>query len=331
MHPAARKVLLLVGAAAATIPLTGCAKQLLPSDFDQTAPSVNGENVVWEDSRNADAGDGTDVYLFNIGTLMESKVAGGAGEQDQPAISDQYVVWIDGQKGLMARTLPISDSNPPFPVVIGPATQADPAVCGSLVVWSDTRNNSDVYAKQLPSGPVVSVATSSAVEAYPACDAGRVVYTYAPVGGQSDIRLYDMTSQQTTDVAHELWNEWRPAISGNRVVWQAWPSQPDTTQGIDIFGKNLDTGQDFVVSNGLGNQTAPAISGSTVVWEDDRQGRSEIWWRDLATTMNEMPADSSVSGSQEAPSLFQRRLVFQGNALGPWNVYIANLFFFTGT
>jgi beta propeller repeat protein len=325
MHPLARKILLSIAGLATILPLTGCAAQLLPSDFDQTAPAVNGENVVWEDQRNGET-DGTDVYSYNIGTLVETKVAGGAGEQDQPAISDQYIVWIaDGR--LMAKAL---SGGQPFNVVNGAATQTDPAVCGSVVTWSDTGNNSDVFAKQLPSGPVIPVATSSAVEAYPACDAGRVVYMYSPLGSDADIRLYDIASGQTQVVANQLWNEWRPAISGNRVVWQAWPSQPDTTQGIDIFGKKLETGQDFVVSNGLGNQTAPAISGSTVVWEDDRLGRSVIWWRDLATTMNEMPADSSVSGSQQAPSVFQRRLVFQGNSPGPWNVYIGNLFFFTG-
>ena len=331
MHPVARRILLLAAAAATILPLSGCAGQLLPSAFDQTAPAVNGQNVVWEDSRNDPTGDGTDVYSYNIGTLVESKVAGGAGEQDQPAISDQYIVWINGGR-LMAKSL---SGGAAFNVTNGPATQADPAVCGSVVAWSDTGNNSDVYARDLSgtlaNGSVVPVATSSAVEAYPACDAGRVVYMYSPVGGQADIRLYEMASGQTSVVANQLWNEWRPAISGSRVVWQAWPSQPDATQGIDIFGKNLSTGQNFVVSNGLRNQTAPVISGSTVAWEDDRLGRSLIFWRDLATTMDEVAVDGSVAGSQQEPSLFQRRLVFQGNGSGPWNVYIGNLFFFTGT
>jgi beta propeller repeat protein len=218
-----------------------------------------------------------------------------------------------------------------FNVVNGPATQTDPAVCGSVVAWSDTGNNSDVYAKDLSGGSVIPVATSQAVEAYPACDTGRIVYMYSPVGGQADIRLYDMATGQTTPVTSEIWNEWRPGISGSRVVWQAWPTQPDTTEGIQVYGRNLNTGEGFVVSEGPGNQTAPVISGSTVAWEDDRQGRPEIWWRDLGTTMQEIPADTSVAGRQQAPSIFGRRLVFQGDASGPWNTYIGNLFFFTGT
>ena len=248
---------------------TGCAaERLSPNEFDQVAPAFNGDDVVWEDSRNAET-DGTDVYRFNYSTGTESLVAGGAGEQDQPAISDQYVVWIDDGR-LKAKGL---SGGAPFSVTNGPATQPDPAVCGSLVVWSDTGNNSDVYAKQLPSGPVIPVATSSEVEAYPACDAGRVVYTYAPLAGGGRHPALQHRTGQTRVVADQPWNEWRPSISGNRVVWQAWPNPP-STQDIQIYGKNLGTDQNFVVSEGPGNQTAPVISGSTVAWEDNRSGQS---------------------------------------------------------
>jgi beta propeller repeat protein len=322
----ARKVLVVTAAAAAVLSATGCAaERLAPNDFDQVAPAFNGSDIAWEDSRN-DATDGTDVYRYNYYDATETKVAGGSGEQVQPAISDQYIVWID-QGRLKAQSL--LPGSTPFNVTNGPATQIDPYVCGSLVVWSDTGNNSDIYARNLPSGSVVPVATSPAVEAYPACDAGRVVYTYAPANGSSDIKLYAMSSGQTSNVSSEIWNEWRPSISGNRVVWQAWPAQPDTTQGFDIFGKDLGTGQGFVVSTALGNQSAPVISGSTVAWEDNRSGTSQIWWRDIATTMPQIPVDSSVDGSQENPALVGRQLAFQSNAPGPWNLYFAQLFFFT--
>jgi hypothetical protein len=114
------------------------------------------------------------------------------------------------------------------------------------------------------------LATSPAVGAYPGCDAGRVVYSSSPLGGISDVKLYDIAAQQTRDVANQPYNEWRPSISGNRVVWQAWPG-PD----INILGTNLATGQDFTVTNAAGSQTAPMISGSTVAWEDVRSDPPE--------------------------------------------------------
>jgi beta propeller repeat protein len=326
MNPIACKAMLVVAAGAATLLATGCAAERLdPQTSDQLSPAFNGDAVVWEDSRNdlqpPDPTDGTDVYMYSISAGgSDIKVAGGPGEQDQPAISDQYIVWIDEGR-LMAKALP---SGSPFPVANGSPTQTDPAVCGSLVVWTDTGNNSDVWAKQLPSGNPIPVATSSAVEAYPACDAGRVVYMYAPLGGQADVRLYDIGTQQTMPIADQPYNEWRPSISGNRVVWQA------LTSDIQIYGKDLSTNQDFVVSEGPDNQTAPVISGSTVAWEDNRSGHSQIWWRDIATTMPQggIPVDSTLVGSQLAPALVGRQVVFQDNAAGPWNVYGAQLFFF---
>jgi hypothetical protein len=175
------------------------------------------------------------------------------------------------------------------------------------------------------------LATSPAVGAYPGCDAGRVVYSSSPLGGISDVKLYDIAAQQTRDVANQPYNEWRPSISGNRVVWQAWPG-PD----INILGTNLATGQNFTVTDAAENQTAPVISSSTVAWEDVRSDpprESQIWWRDVATTMPQtgIPVESQVTGPQLLPSLFGRRVVFQNSSTGPWQVYLGQLFFFTST
>jgi beta propeller repeat protein len=324
MKMRARKALLVTSAAAMVLSATGCAAERIdPSDSDQQSPSFNGDGVVWEDSRNAET-NGTDIYMFNYSSGTETKVAGGNGEQEQPAISNQYIVWIDEGK-LMARGV---SGGTAFAVTNGSATQTDPYVCGSLVVWSDTANNSDVYAKQLPTGPVVPVATSDAVEAYPACDAGRIVFMYSPLSGNADVRLYDVSTGQTSDVADQFWNEWRPSISGDRVVWQAWPNQPDTSTGYQIYGKDLSTNQGFVVSEGSDNQAAPVISGSTVAWEDNRSGRTQIWWRDIATTMPQIPVDSTLDGTQSMPSLAGRQVAFESNAAGLWNTYVAQLVYF---
>jgi beta propeller repeat protein len=318
-----RKTLLLVAAAAVTLSASGCAERLVPSASDQMSPATNGSTVAWEDGRNEETA-ATDVYMYDTRTRSQQLVAGGQGDQDQPAVSDRYFIWIDEGR---LRAMDRSTGNV-FSVTNGPATQADPALCGSVVVWSDTANSSDVYAKDLAGGSQIAVATSEAVEAYPACDAGtgRVVYMHAPlVGGSADIRLYNLGTGQTQVVSNEFWNEWRPAISGDRVVWQAWPNQPDTTEGIQIRGKNLSSGEYFVVSDGPGNQSAPAISGSAVVWEDARDATTRLWWRDLATTMNERPADPALSGDQMAPALFARGAVFQSRVQGVWNVYRVGL------
>jgi beta propeller repeat protein len=325
MQMIARKILIVAGAAAATLPAAGCGPSLIaPSEFDQTAPAISGSTVAWEDTRNDPIGEGTNVWSYDTGTGTQSQVAGGSGDQVEPAVSDSYFVWTDTGR-LKAKN---RSTGAVTNVSSGGGTQSDPALCGSVVVWSDSRNNSDVYAKNLATGSQTAVATSAAVEAYPACDGGRVVYMYAPVGQQADIRVYDLASGQRGVVANQPWNEWRPAISGNRVVWQAWPSQPDTANGIQIYGTTLNpdltTGPGFVVTNGPGHQTAPTISGSRVAWEDARNAKPQVWWRDLATTMTEQAAGVEP-GSQLAPAISGRTLVLQGNATGPWLIWLVNL------
>lgn len=321
MHTIARKGLLIVAAAAVALAAAGCSAnlptRLVPSDYDQTSPATHGLTVVWEDSRN-EATQGTDVFMYDIYSATEKLVAGGNGDQAQPAVSDRYIVWIDG--GRLRATDRASGAV--FNVTPGAATQTDPVLCGSVVVWTDSRNGTpDVYARDLAGGPEIAVAASSAVEAYPACDGGRVVYMRAPTGQWASIRLYDLASGQTTVVSDKPWNEWRPAISGNRVVWQAWPNQPDTVDGIQIRGTNLSTGENFVVSDGPGHQTAPVISGSVVAWEDARNGDLRLWWRDLATATNEQPTDTITIGVQQEPALFGRSLVYQSDPTGAWNIF----------
>ena len=325
MGLSARKTLSVAAAAAASLAAAGCGgpSGIAPSSFDQVAPAISGTTVVWEDSRNNDTA-GTDVFTYDTGTLAQSLVAGGNGDQVEPAVSDSYFVWTDAGR-LRAENRATGSV---FNVSSGSGTQSDPALCGSVVVWSDSQNNSDVYAKDLNGGSQIAVATSAAVEAYPACDGGRIVYMYSPIGGQADIRVYDIASGQTAVVSNQPWNEWRPAISGNRVVWQAWPGQPDTTNGIQIYGTTLNpdlsTGPDFVVTNDPGHQLAPTISGSIVAWEDDQHANPQVWWRDLATTTAEQSVGSQP-GSQLAPAISGRRLVYQSNATGVWLIWLANL------
>ncbi len=325
MHTITRRRLLIVAAAAAAALAAACGGsgepapvRLVPSEDSQVSPAIHGSSVAWEDSRN-DETNGSDVFMYDVATATEALIAGGKGDQGQPAVSDRYVAWID--RGRLRATDRASGTT--FYVTAGGTTQTDPALCGSVVTWTDLRGSTpDVYARDLAGGAEIAVASSPAVDAYPACDGGRVVYMHAPEGESANIRLYALTTRETTVVSDRPWAEWRPAISGDRVVWQEWPNQPDTVEGIQIVGKRLSTGETFVVTNGPGHQTAPVISGSVVAWEDARSGDSRVWWRDLATTMSEREVASSQPGRQQAPALSGRSLTYQGDATGAWNVYL---------
>jgi TolB protein len=332
MHAIGRRRLLIVTGVATALLAAACGGggggqpppvQIKPSEDSQVSPAIHGSSVVWEDSRN-DETDGTDVVMYDAGTGTETLVAGGRFDQAEPAVSDRYVVWIDrGRLRAMDRS-----NGSMFWVATG-TTQTDPALCGSVVTWTDSRNSTpDVYARDLAGGSEIALASTSAVEAYPACDNRRVVYMEAPSnpGQSSSIRLYNLDTGQRSLVSDTQWNEWRPAISGDRVVWQEWPNQPppgdpEPVAGIQILGKHLSTGERFSVTTANGHQTAPVISGALVAWEDARSGDTRVWWRDLATT-TERNVGASQSGRQQAPALSGRSLAYQADASGAWNIYL---------
>jgi beta propeller repeat protein len=315
--------LLLVGL------LTGC-EVVVSNGFNQQAPAINGGLVVWQDERAAESGDGTDVYLRDMSTTprgTEQLLAGGRGDQGSPAVSAQYIVWVDGTD--INGRLRAGGTN--FSVVRAAGDQYDPAICGSLVVWTDLRNgNPDIYGRNLPGGSDFPIAATAAPEAYPDCDGSRVVYMRTDAVTGADIALYDVATGQTTPVSVEAGNALRPAISGDRVVWQAWPTQPNANQGFDIFGLNLATGERFDVSTGASHQTAPDIDGTVVVWEDGRNGTPDIWYRDLAggteASLGALDGQTlSRFNPRQAPQIAGRRVVGEELVNGSWDIYLRDI------
>jgi TolB protein len=284
------------------------------SDSDQVAPAINGTMVAWEDYRNADAGDGSDVYARNMTSTPgpETLIAGGPGDQVQPAVSDQFIVWVDNSA---IRARPRSGGNV-INVATGNGDKFDPAVCGSLVVWTDMRNgNADIFGRNLAGGQEFPIAASPATEAYPDCDGNRVVYMSTGATTFGDISMFDRMTGATTVVSAQPWIEWQPAISGNRVVWQAWQ-----TTGIDILGVDLSTGTPVTVTTGLGNQTIPDISG------DGRGLAGRASHESGSLVPRPCRRDREAGGNGQRPGTpGLRRGVWQQQVNGSWDIVLKDL------
>ena len=127
------------------------------------------------------------------------------------------------------------------------ADQMYPDASGTRVVWQDFRNdNWDIYVEDLAAGAVEPETLGA-----------------GPLATQLTTNAFDQT---------------RPAIDGDTVVWQ------DFGTDWDIKGYDLATDTAFTVEVGGGDQTKPAVSGSWVVWQDFRSGNWDIFARDTATS-----------------------------------------------
>lgn len=181
-----------------------------------STPAVSGDIVVWVDYRNAGGSDpyNSDIYGYNLSTSTEFPICTNIGEQWNPAICGQYVLWQDW------RSDPGNYSNSDiygydlttqteFSICLASGNQQRPEIDGKLVVWHDERRGSsspDVYGRFMEH--VWNDECESAVEV----EQGRVYE-----GSTEFAKGIDLSSCTTNDWA-DVWYRFVPKITGEYTV-----------------------------------------------------------------------------------------------------------------
>lgn len=235
--------------------------------------------------------------------------------QTYPAVSGTYVVWQDNRSGgydiYRNNGTNMKDANS-FLVCNATRNQQYPAISGTTVVWQDFRpstTNSDIYRYLWPSGPETAVCTTSARQENPAISGDVIVWHE-----NGDIYRYKISDESTLAICINSFTQSFPAISGNMVVWQ-----DARNGGMDIYGKNLDTGiESAICISGSWKQNA-AISGNIVVWQDNRSGNWDIYGKNIAT--GEDIAICTDAGDQISPAISGDIVVWEDQSGSNTNIY----------
>lgn len=74
-----------------------------------------------------------------------------------------------------------------------------------------------------------------------------------------------------------------------------------------------------------GNQLYPAVSGTKVVWQDDRNGHTDIYLKDLADLSRASTRITSNEGGQEHPAIDAELVVWQDDRNGDFDIYAYDL------
>lgn len=141
------------------------------------------------------------------------------------------------------------------------ADQYDPAVSGSLVVYTDARGaDRDVYYFDLATGIEHQVTAAQGAQELSDVFGGKIVYTDYSAG---DVVLFDVESGVTLNLTGSSTGQAvEPAIGSQLVAWQ------DNRDGNwEIYARDLATGVERRVSSSPTPDMAPATSGGIVVWE----------------------------------------------------------------
>lgn len=288
--------------------------RITTSPADQMNPDIDGNIVAWEDSRNGNidiyAADISDlnnptsfrvssnsldevspqvsghkicytrkepythippilyryeIYMFDIDTGTTTLIADNSIAGTITGADEYSVVW-GGQGQLYAYDIPTQSI---FPVGQVQFTSSSD-VSLNKIVWRNYSSPYYIYGFDMNSWETFPIETGVDWNYSPSIS-GNIVVWY----GSSDIYGADISDIHNVikfPICTESHSQSGPVISGYNVVWV------DNRNGnYDIYGYNLLTQAEFIVTNNSASQTSPAISGNTVVWQDNRHGHYDIY------------------------------------------------------
>jgi len=199
--------------------------------------SAGSGKIVWEGYASSDPWQ-TDIYEFDQATGAVTAVCTASSQQSEPAVSGDWIVWVDNRGGsfenngptkndLYARNM-ASGEERRLTFDEGAVFQQTPVISGNLVVFHELKNIGVTYsiikAIDLVSGAATPVFDGKGVNQRPFIDGGMVVWENCPIN-ISSCRIWMLDT--ATGLAQPVSSEpdsgplkvQYPAMSSGRVVW----------------------------------------------------------------------------------------------------------------
>jgi beta propeller repeat protein len=149
---------------------------------DKRNPDISGDIVVWEDMRNAFQDElgwwhNPDIYMKDLSTGVVSPVCDDLGDQYNPVVSGDKVLWSDHRNGNWDVYMYNISTGVETRLTDNSFDQSWPAVDGDYAVWKDTRSgNEDVFVEQISTGAEKAITGDAALQKLPTVDGDRIVW-----------------------------------------------------------------------------------------------------------------------------------------------------------
>jgi beta propeller repeat protein len=132
-----------------------------------------------------------------------------------------------------------------------------------------------------------------------------------------DIYMYDLLTQKKSQITFN-YTQYRPSISGNKIVWEDYRGR-----SYDIYLYDLDTKTEKQITNDSYGQYDPSISGNKIVWGDYRNYNSNIYMYDLDTKTEKRITNNSYG--QYGPSISGNKIVWEDYRNSNSDIYMYDL------
>lgn len=274
--------------------------------------------------------DPLEATLATIPAFIIDSLAFGPGNQKQPDIDDNIVVWCDDlndEGDIWAYDLLTQTKTR---ITDNPALQHEPAVCNGKIVWTDRRNgNYDIYMYDMnnPAQGEVPVCTQAGDQINPAIHGNKIVWRDNR-NGNFDIYMLDLEIMTESPVCTRSSIQMAPDIAWDYVVYG------DNRNGNwDIFLYNLYADKEIAICTDPAEQAVPKISGKNsslcvITYMDNRAGENDniyfYYPHDYIAEYYEylLPLDQNWTNTIQAyPHFEDGLLVYQDKPGTVWSIY----------
>lgn len=252
-------------------------------------PAIWGRRLTWTLTFVVDTGFSPSGITLGDVAGADTTLISGPGVDDQFSdISQRYVAWerrgANGTQDVMAYDMERGEI---IAVATGPTSDRQPAVDHGRVVYArsqfddDGELTTDIVLFDLATRQARRLSPNSGwFQGHPDIS-GDVVVWVDGSDETSDIVYRDLSSGEYGSVTGGRGNATLPSISRKLIVWTDARNGEREKQGLeenrDIFGFDLEYGDEFPITTAPGLQDNPEVSGDYVVWDDWSGGSPRVF------------------------------------------------------
>ncbi|MCR3883876.1 MAG: biopolymer transporter Tol, partial [Methanothrix sp.] len=256
--------------------------------------------------------------LQNLGSDQISVICQAPGDQTYPAVSGDWVVWMDNRTGNPDIYLYNLVENVEWPLAAGPELDMYPDIFDDVVVWMYYEEQFQSWA--IRALDIVAVNRTQlqrgiSVPSRPSISEEMLAWGDLPIAAFGwRVQKKPLYSTETMEAIPPRGEQ--PDAGGSIVVYQEYRND---NWDVSIWSGSSRT----PINAGPGNQKNPTTDGSLVVWQDDRSGNWDLYSYDLAT--RKVEAVTNHPSNQTNPHLRDGFLVWQDDRNGDWDIRAMDL------